>query len=1024
MIDPTIFGKSTVGPVEGLPQDPAEMVGKVEPTPLQDVPTTAVFKGSEVAAGAKASTLAADRERATTLESAGAAMSLWVGKGIYDRITAPADVPEEGYKFSDALKHVPFKMTEDEFNWLKGAKSTTGFQYRREYIEKQRQAQQAMGDHPLVGIATTLLDPAFLVTTPLTAGVVKVARGGRALSGVISGGLAAGATLAAEGPTDEGAVIMNGLANLATGAMIFKPGKGLVKADPDFPDEALRQIVDDMGNARPAVLREVVDDFGNVVAREELPLGPTVADPVVRQANAVRVVDNALGGGVGERLQWNMRKTMSNFGPVGKKVADLLFDNNSDLSMNSVEAHRAAVRSDLTGWQHVYEDALRETMAADGHGLWSRINPFTSGKASMHQARLEKEVQLEMFRREQLQRQGRPISYENVRPEVKKMADALDNLHGIALKELKAAGVEGAEDLVQKAGWHHRKWSSSKIEEMTAKLKASGLDDKLAHQEVVKLVQTSLRNANGWDAQLAYDVGAMVVNRALRKGYFEDAAFNAQAGEGTMKMFRDMLREEGITGPRAERFLDVMRQQADDTGKAGFLHHRVDLDYGVETVVNGQKISLADLIDTRMTTIVDQYLDGVSTQVAFARKGLRKPSDIEDLRTELSHSITDPKARQQAVELFDNTINHMKGLPAGQSVNDGMRLMSAYGRMIALANSGLWQATEYATMMGQYGLLKTVKYAMAEMPGFKSLMETTAKDRRVSRHLKDILSNHSEQNLRLRPFVHRFEDNFVIGTNDAMHLAAQQAGQLVPYVNVMKYIHGHQARVASNLILNRLEMAANGDAKALKALQKYGIELQVVDRLKAAFKEHGANVDKWDDAVWRSTRPAFMKMMDEAVLHQRLGDMPAFAAFDQVGKFVFTYRSFVLTAHNKVLAGGLERNGSGAVALMMAYQFPLAAMAVQAQSVLNGKGTLSDKDMALKAFGQMGALGMFGEGISVASGQKGSFGAPGLIPIDRAYALTGSVASGNWEKAGGDLYKMMPILGVATPLRGFSNLDK
>jgi hypothetical protein len=167
-----------------------------------------------------------------------------------------------------------------------------------------------------------------------------------------------------------------------------------------------------------------------------------------------------------------------------------------------------------------------------------------------------------------------------------------------------------------------------------------------------------------------------------------------------------------------------------------------------------------------------------------------------------------------------------------------------------------------------------------------------------------------------------------------------------------------------------------------------------------------------------------MKMMDEAVLHQRLGDMPAFAAFDQVGKFVFTYRSFVLTAHNKVLAGGLERNGSGAVALMMAYQFPLAAMAVQAQSVLNGKGTLSDKDMALKAFGQMGALGMFGEGISVASGQKGSFGAPGLIPIDRAYALTGSVASGNWEKAGGDLYKMMPILGVATPLRGFSNLDK
>lgn len=1017
MIEPTIFGKSSVGPVEGLSQDPAEMVGKVEPTPLKDVQTSTVLQGSEVAAAAQASVQAADRERATMLESAGAAVSLWIGKGIYDRIVAPADTPEDGYKFSEALKHVPFKMSEDEFNWLKGAKSTQGFTYRREYIEKQRMAQQAMGDHPLVGFATTLFDPAFLVATPLSAGIVNVAKGGRILSGVASAGTAVGATLAAEGPTNDSELILNGLANCAAGAMLFKPGKGMVKADPDFPDTELTQAVQNLG--KPGTIRMRPDGIP-----ERVPLGPEVADPVVRQANSIKVVDNAMGGSAGERLQWNMRKTMSNFGPAGKKVADLLFDNNSDLSMNSVEAHRAAVRSDLTGWQHVYEDALRDTMAADGYGLWSRINPFTAGRASRHQAALEKDVQLEMFRREQLQRQGRPISYENVRPEVKKMADALDNLHAIALKELKAAGVEGAEDLVQKAGWHHRKWSSSKIEEMTQKFKAAGLDDKKAHQEVVKLVQTSLRNANGWDAQLAYDVGAMIVNRALRKGYFEDAAFNSPAGAGTLKMFRDMLKEEGITGPRAERFLDVMRQQTDDTGKAGFLHHRVDLDYTVETVVNGQKVSLADLIDTRMTTIVDQYLDGVSTQVAFARKGLKKPSDIEALRTELSHSIADPKARQQAVELFDNTINHMKGLPAGQAVNDGMRLMSAYGRMIALANSGLWQATEYATMMGQYGLLKTVKYAMAEMPGFKNLMETAAKDRRVSRHLKDILSNHSEQNLRLRPFVHRFEDNFVIGTNDAMHLAAQQAGQLVPYVNVMKYIHGHQARVASNLILNRLEMAAAGDAKALKALQKYGIESQVVDRLKAAFKEHGANVDKWDDAVWRSTRPAFMKMMDEAVLHQRLGDMPAFAAFDQVGKFVFTYRSFVLTAHNKVLAGGLERNGAGAVALLMMYQFPLAAMAVQAQSTINGKGALSDKDMALKAFGQMGALGMFGELVSVASGQKGSFGAPGLIPIDRAYALTGSVAAGNWEKAGGDLYKMMPILGVATPLRGFSNLDK
>ena len=165
-------------------------------------------------------------------------------------------------------------------------------------------------------------------------------------------------------------------------------------------------------------------------------------------------------------------------------------------------------------------------------------------------------------------------------------------------------------------------------------------------------------------------------------------------------------------------------------------------------------------------------------------------------------------------------------------------------------------------------------------------------------------------------------------------------------------------------------------------------------------------------------------MMDEAVLHQRLGDMPAFAQFDQVGKFLFTYRSFVLTSHNKMLAGGLAREGLGAVSLMMAYQMPLSAMAVQAQSVLQGKGPLSVQDMAGKAGGQMGSFGLFSEMWGIASGNKSSWGSPGLIPVDRAIGAASQAFKGDAAGTGGALAQMIPLFGLLQPVRAASNLAK
>lgn len=1157
MIDPSIFGGTARNE---LVLDPVAGVNPPE-VPEVKLPANGLYDGPlQVHAGQ--SMQAGMRERADFIEAVGAGIVESDTARLLRALVSPADEPEAGYNYKLGRATLDFVPTESDEEYLRGAVSYAGLQSRAEVIRRQRQAQEAMGDSPLGGFIGLMIDPVYGLTGAAALKLGKLGRTaaqGRAIAGASNAAMNVGVMAAGEGPRDGAEFIVNAAASFAAGALVYKPGKGMVQADPLYPAPKLAAAVSATAERRlvqeavyeevlipgtPAVTERVVvprqraftgkdgreytlryadedggyviqayDSNGDVVGElepaprgyefgagvpsqaawmgvregharnglntamndlvaevvpgyskksnlftedgaawyaasakaakselremiEERVVTPAVPDRterrLVREAvyedypevpkSVVDTVEDALDARAGADSttgQWSVRRTLASFGPVGKEISDLFFHPGKP----SVEAHRVAVRSDLTRPQKTYEDQLQQAMAADGYGILKRITPWRSVEASQVQARWEQRVFEESLRREQLARQGRPLTYEGVDPKVKAMADSLDALHDRALKELQAAGVEGAEDLVARAGWRHRKWSASKVDDMEKAIIRTGKTAEEAHREVVRLVALSLRKANGWDDALAYDVGAAIINRAKRRGYFEDSLFNASEGAGTMKQLRDILTEEGLTGPRLERALEVLRQQSDDAGKAGFMKHRVDLDYRAAKVLGGQQFRVIDLLDNRLTHTVDQYLDGVSTQAAFARMGLKKRSDIEALRNKLTHSQkVGSKELEESVKLFDNIVARMEGRPLGDSMPDFLRLTGMYGRMIALANSGLWQLTEYATAMAEYGVLRTTKHMLKEMPLARKLFSDIKSDKGMASSLQRVLSDHSQNNLRLRPFMYRFEDNFEVDSTSALHLAAQQAQQLVPYANVMKWIHGHQARVVSNLIVERLHQAAKGNKAAQAALQKYGIDRQVMGRLQRELPSKGFNVDSWSNGLWDAVRPAFANMMDEAVLHSRMGDMPAFAQFDNLGKFLFMYRSFMLTAHNKLLVGRFHRDGPGAVGMLMLYQFPLAYMAVQAQSVMSGKGAMTEEDAAKRAIGVMGGLGAATEVTNIAFGFNNQITTPGFIPFDRALGFAAKVAEGDASGVAKAAVALTPLLGIFQPARSFTAL--
>lgn len=1044
-IDPRLYGGAPLEPelrqefggpiIRQSPQAPAAVMGQN---------TGALLQGQRAVQEA-------NREQAGFWAAMGGAMHTGLTADLIQAFRKDDYPSDPSFKPGDRFDHVDIALSDDEFQWMREAKSEKEWNWKLNRLRDVRDAMRAAGDNWAGGFLGMAVDPAYVGLDLVSGMAGSVARIGRLRTAAVGVGLGAGAMQVAEEsrPISGLEHVMGALATGVGAAMVYRNGRA-VPRDSAYPEAELTEVIQSaITNGERRVIREAeyVEEVipAHTETREvstgvfeEVQVPERTERKLVREAEYAPVSDPtdvaeaaahaearqaSLAARIGEKVQWSLHKSLSSFGPVGRKVADLLVDNNADLSINAVESIQRAERAALHNLQAQYEELLQSAMRDSGVGLLQRINPFTARSARSTQRNFEKELHLEMLRREQAQRLGQDIASDGVDKRIKAMADKLDELHRTALKQLKAAGVEGAEDILERSGWMHRKWSLNGIEESMKRLGAAGLSDKAAKSKIIGLVSSGLRRANGWEKELADDVAGAIVNRTIRKGYFEDAAFNSQQSAGTLANLRDILTEEGLSGPRLERALSVLQGVNAEAGKAGFLKRRMDLDYR-SAIPDGQGglIRLADLFDSNTTGIVDRYIDGVTSSAAFARKGLRKSTDIDDLRKEFLASVG-PERRDAARDLFDNTVARLQGRPVGQKVHEAVRVSQSIGRSIALGMSAIWQVTEYATPMAKYGFIATTKHALKEMPVFRKLWGEVATDPATSTRIRDILARQPEQDLRIRPYLDRFEDNFELPQNSKFLMALQQAEHLVPYANMMKFVHSHQGRMVANLITDRLVQAAKGNTKVRDMLRKYGIESQVMDRLAAEIRKHGDDTAKWSDGMLAEVQPALSKMMDESVLHGRMGDMPAFAQFDNVGKFIFTYRSFVLNAHNKLLSGGLQRDGALATALLMTYQFPLAMLAVRAANTLKGKEESDMQELAWQSIGQMGAVGLFGELLAVMRGQKNQWGAPGLIPLDRAYKIIGSASRGDLGGALEATGTAVPLISISPAVRALQNLS-
>lgn len=727
---------------------------------------------------------------------------------------------------------------------------------------------------------------------------------------------------------------------------------------------------------------------------------------------------------VGSAIEWSLSKSLGKFGDEAKRVARLLVDDPVNMTGDSVVSQHRAIRADFSAVQYRYNDELLTALKEQGYGTLKRITDSRGGLEA--QSKIEKQVAMELLRRDSYIGRGLPVPKDaNLNPTIAKLADIHGEATQLALREMKASGVKGAEAVGENAGYFTRRWNIEKIEGIEKRLIADGATEKAARAAVRDALASGMARRNGWDEALAKDIASAVIDRTRRKGYMEDNAMRGHVGNEAAKEVRDILTGAGMSGERLQRAMDVLTGVVDEAGKAPTLKHRIDIDMDVPIKFKDGNAFLSDLIDTDLTRQLDKYLDGSAANAAFARKGMATASDVDKLRTGALKTIARESDRREFVELFDNTVAALRGNPVGDRIPDAMRKLQAVTQMVGLSSSGLWQVTEYATAMSRFGIAKTTAMAIKELPGFRSMLNSVSKDKGQAEHLANILSRNSSQDIRMNPYIRRMEDNFEVPVSDTVLMSLQNAKQLVPYINGMRYIHHHQARMVGNLVADAFHKAALGDKRAIATMEQYGLKSHTIQNIKADILQHGLDTAKWSDKTWAEVRGPLNKMMDESVLRNRTGEIPAFAQFSSVGKFVFTFRSFVLGAHNKILAGTLGREGAAGLGLLLMYQYPLTFAATLANETMSGRtGQKSTKEVAGAAMSQMGAMGLFGDLAGIAFGNKQQFGAPGLIPVDRVYKAGAALSSGQTGAAASGLLDTVPILSIIPFHKALTDIPK
>src|SRR5690625_3354858 len=663
------------------------------------------------------------------------------------------------------------------------------------------------------------------------------------------------------------------------------------------------------------------------------------------------ITKESIGGG----LAWNLFKDASKIDPefASKWLSDPLRSN----AGNNITASKRAVRAELEHHEVRYHQALREYLYSQGLKPWEIIVRWKKVREAQVQA--HRDIQKVLADWDNKSSQG--IAIEEIDTPLHRVAKAYDDAMVKAAEVGIGAGIF-TEALARRRGYFPRTFDSFRIgavETRLAKLYDGDVNAGRAH--LARELSKNFREMRGIDSKLSLVIAHAILDRARRQGELQDLTFRGHMGLEVLAAVRDEMTRQGASKGEIRRVANLLEGKVKEKGKASYQKNRLDINMdGVINLGGGKTIKVIDLIESDITLGMRNYLDDLSGRVAMSEHGIESTVDIDKARQAFVASAKTKTDRLKAQRLFDNTVNDVLGRPVGEHMHTALRYVHALTQMVSLRNTGFWQITEFAPMMQRYGALHGQGTMIREVFGSWANAKKFLDNPENAGHLASILSHNAWNNTRWQPFIEKLDDGHSVNPNTFLG-GVLNAQQYVYVANGMRYVMRRQSMASANLITHSLEQATKGHTKSIEFFRKYGIDDATLQRVGTEFRKHGWEVDRWDNTVWADIRAPLMTIVDEDVLRARTGEIPEVAQFSTVGRAMFTFRNFVLTSHNKILAGGIANDGGKAMALVFAYQLALSMMMVQLANVAAGNGVGECEDLPNKSVCYMVRLGLFAE---------------------------------------------------------------
>ena len=441
-------------------------------------------------------------------------------------------------------------------------------------------------------------------------------------------------------------------------------------------------------------------------------------------------------------------------------------------------------------------------------------------------------------------------------------------------------------------------------------------------------------------------------------------------------------------------------------------------------------------------TLWDDFVEAVREFLSIGPKERSALDDVlsyfdeyaimeRDVRTKLGRANTLESATgtsefrtqsdiQSRMKQLDYLLGDFTGIrPEDAILGPYAQRAKSFAQATMLQASGLWQVAETATIAWRFGAARAGAEFIKQFPGVAGVLRKIGRDPDLYDELGTVLGLDLARDVRVRPWLRQFEPNLAVQGDHTIDRVLHYGQQAVPILNGMKFVHQWQTRVASNLAMNTLARAANGDAAALKLVQEYGLKGADWDRVALAIQTNARmngknarqmNWDAWAQADVDSAMNVVLRMMDDSVLFGRAGQGSSFSR-SGVGQVLGQFRSFVAFAHNKLLRGTIHNSGYTGLAMMLAHQYTLTVIMVAANEFRKGEDVSFDEkglaDLLQKAVGYTAGLGFIGDaaGIVGLSGGRGGISVPITGLANAAPAAAGAIGNavqGEGAAAAGD----------------------